>query len=90
LANVTWFGVEARVFGLGFGLLADLGDTLAALTAALKETAAERSDARSSTGTQPTSLGLLHGPSAPWCAPTFVLGGLTEAVQCKSAGRHSD
>jgi hypothetical protein len=39
LAKGTWFGDEARVFSLGFGLSADLDDTLAALTAALKETA---------------------------------------------------
>ena len=37
-----WFGEQARVFRLGFGLLsgADLGDALAALEAALNETAA--------------------------------------------------
>jgi aspartate/methionine/tyrosine aminotransferase len=43
LANGTWFGEEARVFRLGFGLLplASLNDAFAALTAALKETAFE-------------------------------------------------
>lgn len=41
LANGVWFGETARIFRLGFGLLpmADLGDALAALTAALRETA---------------------------------------------------
>lgn len=41
LANGAWFGDEARIFRLGFGLLpiADLNDALSALTAALKETA---------------------------------------------------
>ena len=41
VANGTWFGDEARVFRLGFGLLpmAELGDALAALAAALKEAA---------------------------------------------------
>jgi DNA-binding transcriptional MocR family regulator len=40
VARGAWFGDEARVFRLGFGLLpiAELGDALAALTAALKET----------------------------------------------------
>lgn len=40
VAKGEWFGEEARVFRLGFGLLsvAELGDALAALTAALKET----------------------------------------------------
>jgi aspartate/methionine/tyrosine aminotransferase len=39
VANGSWFGEEARVFRLGFGLLpmAELGDALAALSAALKE-----------------------------------------------------
>ena len=39
VANGSWFGDEARVFRLGFGLLpmAELGDALAALSAALKE-----------------------------------------------------
>jgi DNA-binding transcriptional MocR family regulator len=43
LANGTWFGEEARVFRLGFGLLplAGLNDAFAALTAALRETALE-------------------------------------------------
>jgi aspartate/methionine/tyrosine aminotransferase len=38
VANGSWFGDEARVFRLGFGLLpmAELGDALAALSAALK------------------------------------------------------
>jgi DNA-binding transcriptional MocR family regulator len=41
VANGTWFGDEARVFRLGFGLLpmAELGDALAALAAALREAA---------------------------------------------------
>jgi hypothetical protein len=41
VANGTWFGEEARVFRLGFGLLpmAELGDALAALAAALREAA---------------------------------------------------
>jgi aspartate/methionine/tyrosine aminotransferase len=41
VARGTWFGDEARVFRLGFGMLsmADLGDAFAALTAALRETA---------------------------------------------------
>lgn len=41
VANGIWFGDEARVFRLGFGLLpmAELGDALAALAAALKEVA---------------------------------------------------
>jgi aspartate/methionine/tyrosine aminotransferase len=41
VAKGEWFGAEARVFRLGFGLLsiADLGDALAALTEALNETA---------------------------------------------------
>jgi aspartate/methionine/tyrosine aminotransferase len=39
VANGSWFGDEARVFRLGFGLLpmAELGDALAALSATLKE-----------------------------------------------------
>ena len=39
VANGSWFGDEARVFRLGFGLLpmAELGNALAALSAALKE-----------------------------------------------------
>jgi hypothetical protein len=42
VAKGVWFGAEARVFRLGFGLLsmAELGDALGALTAALNETAA--------------------------------------------------
>ena len=41
LANGAWFGEEARIFRLGFGLLpiAELNDALAALTAALRATA---------------------------------------------------
>jgi aspartate/methionine/tyrosine aminotransferase len=41
VANGAWFGDEARVFRLGFGLLpmAELGDALAALAAALREAA---------------------------------------------------
>ena len=41
VARGDWFGEEARVFRLGFGLLsvAELGDGLGGLTAALKETA---------------------------------------------------
>ncbi len=41
MAKGEWFGEEARVFRLGFGLLsmAELGDALAALTGALKATA---------------------------------------------------
>jgi DNA-binding transcriptional MocR family regulator len=41
VAKGDWFSEEARVFRLGFGLLsmAELGDALGALTAALKETA---------------------------------------------------
>ena len=41
VATGTWFGDEARVFRLGFGLLptAELGDALAALAAALREAA---------------------------------------------------
>ena len=41
VAKGEWFGAEARVFRLGFGLLpmAELGDALAALTDALKATA---------------------------------------------------
>jgi aspartate/methionine/tyrosine aminotransferase len=41
VANGTWFADEARVFRLGFGLLpmAELGDALAALAAALREAA---------------------------------------------------
>jgi aspartate/methionine/tyrosine aminotransferase len=41
VASGAWFGEESRVFRLGFGLLsmADLGDALGALSAALKETA---------------------------------------------------
>jgi aspartate/methionine/tyrosine aminotransferase len=41
VANGTWFGDEARVFRLGFGLLpmADFAQALAALGAALQETA---------------------------------------------------
>ena len=41
VAKGTWFGAEARVFRLGFGLLsmAELSDGLGALTAALNETA---------------------------------------------------
>ena len=41
MAKGEWFGDEARVFRLGFGLLsiAELGDALGALTNALKETA---------------------------------------------------
>jgi len=46
VAKCGWFGENARVFRLGFGLLsmAELGDALGVLTAALKEaaTAAER------------------------------------------------
>jgi aspartate/methionine/tyrosine aminotransferase len=39
VANGTWFGDEARVFRLGFGMLpmAELGDALAAFAAAFKE-----------------------------------------------------
>jgi len=41
VAKGDWFGDEQRVFRLGFGLLpmAELGDALAVLAAALKETA---------------------------------------------------
>ncbi len=41
VANGTWFGDEARVFRLGFGLQpgAELGDALAALAATLREEA---------------------------------------------------
>jgi hypothetical protein len=41
VARGDWFGEEARVFRLGFGLLsvAELGEGLGGLTAALKETA---------------------------------------------------
>ena len=41
VAKGEWFGEKARVFRLGFGLLsmAELGDALGALTAALKEAA---------------------------------------------------
>jgi aspartate/methionine/tyrosine aminotransferase len=41
VARGDWFGEEARVFRLGFGLLsmAELGDALGALTDALRETA---------------------------------------------------
>ena len=41
VAKGAWFGEEARVFRLGFGLrsMAELGDGLGALTAALQETA---------------------------------------------------
>jgi DNA-binding transcriptional MocR family regulator len=41
VANGTWFGDEARVFRLGFGLLpmTELGDALASLAAALREAA---------------------------------------------------
>jgi DNA-binding transcriptional MocR family regulator len=41
VAKGEWFGEDARVFRLGFGLLsvAELGDALAALTDALNETA---------------------------------------------------
>ena len=41
VAKGSWFGEEARVFRLGFGLLsmAELGNALGALTDALKETA---------------------------------------------------
>ena len=41
VANGAWFGDEARIFRLGFGLLsmADLDNALAALAAALRETA---------------------------------------------------
>jgi aspartate/methionine/tyrosine aminotransferase len=47
LANGTWFGEEARVFRLGFGLLplADLNDAFATLTASLQETALEEARA---------------------------------------------
>ncbi len=43
VAKGEWFGEEAHVFRLGFGLLpmAELGDALAALTEALKATAIE-------------------------------------------------
>jgi aspartate/methionine/tyrosine aminotransferase len=43
VAKGEWFGEEARVFRLGFGLLsmADLGDALAALTEALNGTATQ-------------------------------------------------
>lgn len=43
VAKGEWFGAEARVFRLGFGLLsiADLGDALAALSEALNETATQ-------------------------------------------------
>jgi aspartate/methionine/tyrosine aminotransferase len=43
VARGDWFGEEARVFRLGFGLLsmAGLGDALTELTAALRETATE-------------------------------------------------
>jgi len=41
VAKGEWFGENARVFMLGFGLLsmAELGDALGVLTAALKEAA---------------------------------------------------
>jgi aspartate/methionine/tyrosine aminotransferase len=41
VANGTWFGDDVRVFRLGFGLLPmdELGDALAALAAALRESA---------------------------------------------------
>jgi DNA-binding transcriptional MocR family regulator len=41
VANGSWFGDEARIFRLGFGLLpmAELGETLAALAAALRKAA---------------------------------------------------
>jgi hypothetical protein len=44
VANGSWFGDEARIFRLGFGLLpmAELGDALAALAASFREAARPR------------------------------------------------